>query len=369
MADVETVDVDEFRTKLKEDMDNLETLNSDLITKAGNTETVINGINNESSSAIKWFSDNVFRPGNGERKKEAVNALKILLELLNNSHTTASYMINKYLDLRSIGDDMARWRKTILDIFPVIEASICVPQPDLPDTIGWDISFGVLAGVTGLAVISVVGLPIAAVTGAAALIVGFVGAIITGNERMHAFEDLKQDAENSSNKVQTEILDKLTDAKQKMDTFFSQAAESFKTAGWYTGDATNTSALAAAIHKKVLEMATIASAYKAMKGDIKYGIPVESAAEKESNTFWEGKSPEVINAARQLLLTATYMEQGMSPTDIANRLHLNEDQTKRLEARAMLANGKTPQEISDQLSIPVETVTNIQHMLQYNKAA
>lgn len=361
------MNVKEFREKLEKHIKDLNNLITDLADNSGSAQAIITGLQDESTTATTWFSDNVFRPGNKQRKQDAINAMQSLKTLMENSKTIALNLTKKNMDLRSIGDDMEAWRKTIIDIFPVIEASICVPQAHLPSTLGWDIAIGVLGGATIISVF--VCAPAIPLLVAATAIVAFIGGIVTGEKRMKAFNNLEDNANTAYNQVKADIYDKLEESHGKMVVFFDEATQAFKTAGWYEGDASNTAALSSAIREKVEEMQKIASAYKAMLSDIKWDIPEESAAQKEAETFWDKTKPEEINAARQLLLTARYLETGMTPTEIANRLHLDEPTTKRLEARAMLAQGKTPEEISTQLDIPVDEVRKIQTVLQSKQAA
>ncbi|GAA4273376.1 hypothetical protein U6A24_20690 [Aquimarina gracilis] len=364
-----------FLKELKHRKKELEHLKASVISGKSNAQRVLSAIKNESSNIANFFGDNIFRPDNRRRKKQAIDAIDRLIELCGSSEDIIDDLLNKKDYCQQIGNDMGEWRETIVNFFPIIgSTSIIVPEFSKDWGVEIFAQLSVIVIGAGFASMAKYGFKAGLAIAAIGLLIGVIAGIVAGEKRKVLFEEFKQDADKSYREVDREIYRPLLKAQKEMNAFFKDLGNLLVKTGWVNKNRSNDIIhLVDVINKKSSEIKNLRIGYN-MTMTMMQGRETKDL-ENILDLVLKGVFGNIKNKEEiATILKISYFDQIDLPIDeIKKHLDLDDEAVLKLRIRKLLIERKTPRDIAKFLEIEENKVQDVQNHLkkldEYKKIA
>ena len=204
----------EFSKHLKTNAEELQALDNTLHSNYEMVCNMINDLENESSTFLKFTADNLFRPANCERKEAAIKKLKELKEKIADCKGLVLEIVKNHTELDKTGFYGKTGRNLINENFAIMNVSVCMPKAQLPSSLFNTVLEIVTFPLFAYAIHPLIYFPTL-----------IIGGVKKAYDRMNAFENLQKAADEACSKLHKEIYIKLSESKNtRADRYFHAKA-------------------------------------------------------------------------------------------------------------------------------------------------
>ncbi|MBF4518763.1 hypothetical protein IRZ71_20605 [Flavobacterium sp. ANB] len=347
---------------------------SDLKTVRKDYDSLLNKIENETFSISAWIGDNVFRPDNPERKKNAIEAIKGKDGIITNIDIVIEELdkLKDLLkgDIQQIINNYESWKKDVN--IQLVSLSLTVPAFQDSFT-----KFNTIDTVVGIGIgISIFAAPILPIALALFGIIEIITAIFAAEERKDFFEKIMNETKKSNEKIKS-VRSEINSSMEKIKTFYKNILTTFYAAGFLTE----------AEYKKFKEIDTSKdNAYHEFTEFIimqrtemnKWTAAIKMIENTEEDAKADNEEFDLNTSIRFAVVnldSITYYNK-KEKKDILKAMYLLKDESKSvseissqtgieakyiIDAKAvnMLLQGKTPREIAEMLNIEEKLVEEL----------
>lgn len=322
---------------------------------------VIEGLENDSFSVSKWLGDELFRPGNPQRKARALAELRGLVEDLRTLDNKAQELSDCLNEMRLLMLSMKIWADSIVELIPMFSFSMSLPNfSSFLDNLISTLEFvGTLAVIVFLKFkgIKLFSLKASAIFIALTIVFELIAGIIQGEERKKKFEQIASEAQ--SNRVQVrENIASLDSSLYEIRSYFLDILNVYKAAGLTSDNTTEISKI-----REIVETSknTFQLLQKDFDNTMKLAVVPGIDPDLVISTL-AGKD----EAKYRALWAGLLIRQNSSIDEITKKLNITPDEARKAKATALLLEGQSsPSEIAQSLNVPTANLENIMQTESY----
>lgn len=389
------------REKFKQKQEEFTKTKKELLEKNVEIDNIVKALNGESFDLTNWVADNIFRPDNKKRKKEATKELKELNRLVSNSIKKIDTFTMQYETLADIANDMKKWTDAILNLVQMGEVNFIIPQYKNTKAKEVNIAQIVVGAVGGIATVLSMG-AIAPLAISASALTLFIGGIVAGEDRKKEFEDIEKKAIEAQDKLKDDLIVNLDDGIKNIDEFVSNASLAFENANLlfykeenkvisFKKDEMTLEKLAKVVSYQTIYLSNMNSEFNSYittldkyekKGKLTKSRIRNMAEDRAMGLVDDEEEEEMTHK----FMTAYYINKGCSQEElskyeskeelcvidkISTEVEISKEEVKKMVAYRMLTLEIEPNKIAHILNIDIKEVdkmkSNYDSMLELNK--